>query len=190
MVLDFQVKIILAKNRNQPVQSPLGPFFIVIEDILLDVAFDAGTHGDEAFMILFEQIVVDAGLMVIIFPIDKTFGHDFDEVVVTLIVFGQQNQVTEPFFRLLFKTAAPGHIHFTPQNRLDALGYGFLIQINDTVHIAMIRNRHSRHIQLLGTLHHIGNLAQAVEQTVLSMDMQMNKRPHPKNPPSKKSLMR
>ena len=130
---------------------------------MLDMAFNASTHGDKAFMILFKQIVVDAGLMVIIFSVNKTFGHDLNEIVISLIVFGQQNQMAEPFLSLLFKTAAPGHIHFTPQNRLDALGYGFFIQINDTVHIAMIRNRHSRHVQLLGTLHHIGNLAQAVE---------------------------
>ncbi|CDF04509.1 uncharacterized protein BN715_00858 [Megasphaera elsdenii CAG:570] len=163
VILDFQVKVILAEKRDQAIQRPLGPFFIMIEDILLDVAFDAGTHSDESFMILFEQIIVDTWLVIIIFPIDEALGHDFDEIMIALIVLGQQNQMAEPFLSLLFKTAAPGHIHFTPQNRLDALGYGFFIQINDTVHIAMIRNRHSRHVQLLSPLHHVGNLAQAVE---------------------------
>ena len=68
----------------------------------LDVAFDAGTHSDEPFMILFEQIIVDAGLVIIIFPIDEAFGHDFDEIMIALIVLGQQNQMAKPFLGASF----------------------------------------------------------------------------------------
>ena len=92
----------------------------MVEDVLRDLAFDAGRRRNEPFMVLLEQVEVDSWLVIIIFPVDEAFGHDLDKVVIPLIIFGQQHQVAEPFLRLFLKAAAPSHIDFTADDGLDA----------------------------------------------------------------------
>ena len=65
----------------------------MVEDILRDLTFDAGRRRNEAFVVLLEQIEVDSRLVIVVFPVDKTFGHNLDKVVIPLIIFGQQHQV-------------------------------------------------------------------------------------------------
>ena len=83
--------------------------------------------------------------------------------MIALIVFGQQHQVAEPFLGLFLETAAAGHIDFTADDGLDALGFRLPVQIDDAVHIAVIGNGHSGHIEFFRSRYHVGNLAQPVE---------------------------
>ena len=93
VILHFQIEIVLAENTHQPFQRLPGPFFVAVEDILLNMALDAGAHGDKPFMVLFQQVVVDAGLVVIVFSVDKALRHDFDQIMVALQILRQKDQM-------------------------------------------------------------------------------------------------
>ena len=58
-----------------------------VEDILRDLTFDAGRRSNESFMVLLEEVEVDARTVIVIFPVDKAFGDDLDEVMIALIIF-------------------------------------------------------------------------------------------------------
>ena len=122
-------------------------------------------------MILFEQIKVDPGPMIVVFTVHKSFGNDLHEIMIACRIFGQQNKMAETFLCLLLETAAPCHVYFTAQNRLYSLLFCRLIQVYETVHIAMIRNSDGRHPFFFRLLHHLGNTRQAVEKAVLGMIM-------------------
>ena len=89
MILNFQIKIILTENANQVMQRTQRAFFIVIKNILLYMPLNAGTHRNKPVMILFQQIIVHARLMIIIFPVHKSFGYDFHKIVISCIIFRQ-----------------------------------------------------------------------------------------------------
>ena len=93
VILHFQIEIVLAENAHQPLQRLPGSFFVAVEDILLNMSLDAGAHGDKPFMVLLQQVVVDAGLVVIVFSVDKALRHDFDQIMIALQILRQQDQM-------------------------------------------------------------------------------------------------
>ena len=69
-----------------------------------------------------------------------------------------------------------GEIGFHAQDRLDARAFGGAIEVDHREHRAVIGQRQGRHPQLRALRHQVGDAAQAVEQRVFGMDVQVNER--------------
>jgi hypothetical protein len=66
------------------------------------------------------------------------------------------------------------HIGFTSDNRLDVMGFGFLIKINGAKEIAMIGHGHGRHAKIFYLLEQGCELVGPIEEAILSVKMEMN----------------
>ena len=66
-------------------------------------------------------------------------------------------------------------INFTPDDRPDPLAHAFLIEINDAVHDAVIRDRSAVHPQFFYPADIIPDLVGTVQQTVFGMCMKVSK---------------
>ena len=70
--------------------------------------------------------------------------------------------------------AAGRHIGFTANNRLDIMGFGFLIKINGAKKIAMVGHGHGGHTKILDLLEQRCELVGPVEEAILGVKMEMN----------------
>lgn len=101
------------------------------------------------------------------------------EVAVTDLIHTEQNQVVRGFRRAscitLFETRIRSDIEFTADNRFDSGGMCFLKKLNGAVHITVVGDGHSRHFQIMGLLDQITNFDGTVKETVLTMEVEMDK---------------
>ena len=183
MVLHFQIEVLFPEYRYQFFQRTPCSCFIAIDEILLDLPFNARTKSDEPGVIGFQEIVVNAGTVIVVFPINKSFGNNFNQIMIAFIIFCQQDQMAKTFLSRMIHAAAPCHVDFTPQDGLDSLRLCLFIEVDDAVHIAMIGNRHCRHSQFFGPGYHFRNAAHPIKEAVLGMHMKMYKRFHSINAP-------
>ena len=71
---------------------------------------------------------------------------------------------------------APGrHIDLAADDRLHARSLGGLVEVDDAIHDAVIRDRDRILAQLPDPLHHVLDAAGTVQQAELRMDMEMYK---------------
>ena len=77
----------------------------------------AGAQGDQPLMIFPQYLQIHPGLVVE--ALHESFGHDFHQIGIPLIIFRQQHQmivpvIGSPFPRLSVKPGAGSYIDFTP----------------------------------------------------------------------------
>ena len=75
---------------------------------------------------------------------------------------------------VLFQPRRLGKVKFAADQRLDPLGLGLVVELDRPVEIAVVRERHGTHPQFLGPFHEPVDPAAAVEQAVVSVDVQMD----------------
>ena len=78
----------------------------------------------------------------------------------------------------LVNARARRDIQLTADNGLDARGLRCAVKVHDTVHNAMIGDRHGALPEFFRPLGHLPDPACAVEQTVFTVHMKMNKIGH------------
>ena len=76
--------------------------------------------------------------------------------------------------RAAIVTAAARHIDFAADDRLDAADGGFVIELLGGKQIAVVGDGHGGHAAPRGFVDQFGNVAGAVEKTVVGVQMQMN----------------
>ena len=72
----------------------------------------------------------------------------------------------------------PGHIHLAPDDGFDAVLHSLLVEAEGAVHHAMVGDSQSVHPQFSRTLNQVFDAAQAVQQGVLAMHVEMYKLSH------------
>ncbi|EJX10287.1 hypothetical protein EVA_01565 [gut metagenome] len=124
VTLKFEVVVV-----TEYVLKPLGGLFgfvhVVVDDLLRDFSTDAGGTNNQPFVKLLQ--IFEIGTRTHIETIYPRTGHQFDEVMVAFLVFGEHNEVPArlvylPFFQRLVSAAR--HIHFTTKD---------LLEIDDTL---------------------------------------------------------
>ena len=108
----------------------------------------------------------------------KAGGDEIAEVAVARLILAQEDQVRIVVVNavLLIAHVARRDIDLAADDRLYARGLAGTVEIDSTVHYAVIGDRDGVLPQLLYTLRQLFDAAGAVEQGILAMHMKMNER--------------
>ena len=176
VVLEFEIEVPRTEGLLEEVDRVAGPLQVVLQDGLRDLAGQTATQSDEALAVGGEQLLVDAGLVVITLEMGR--GDQLDQVLVADLVPGQQHEVVvhvahAPGTLLLFEARSRGDIHFATQDGLDAGLLGGRVELDGSEHVAVVGHGHGGKIQLLGPGHQPVEAAGGVEQGELGVQVEM-----------------
>ena len=174
MVLQLEVVTILAEDFQVPFQAAFSPLGVVIQQGAGKLAGKAGRKGNQPFGMRGEVGLINAGMVIEAFQL-RSRG-DRKQVLVTGHVFCQQDQVRRVFIaRDVFVVhAARRKVGFEPDDRLDALSFGSLKEIQRAKHGAVIGQREGGHTQFFGAFNQCQRAAEAVEHRVSRVNVKMN----------------
>ena len=188
MALEFEI-IVIAENALVPLDGLTGSLDVALEDLVGHLAGDAGRTDDETLMKLLQVGVVGAGTH--IEAVNPGARHEFDEILITLIVLGQNDEVPSTLVMVLLATVglrAAGHIHLATENRLEfrlAFGLPLLVdlvaivkQFLDTHHVAMIGDGHAAHAVGQGFIDKFVDARLSVEDGIIRMYVQVDEISH------------
>ena len=106
-------------------------------------------------------------------PIEKARGGELDEVAIARVVGRQQRQVVALGPARAARRVVVDEVDLTADDRLDAVLGAGLVKLDGAVHHAVIGQSERRLAELRGALRQRLDLARAVEQRVLGVDVQM-----------------
>ena len=118
-------------------------------------------------------------------------GHDLHQVLVAVVVFGQEDEVVEFLVVVVLEVVVVvlRHVDLAAEDRLHVrVLLGNVAEVLDTVHVAVVRDGQAGHAEFLRTAEELLDIAHSVEDGVLRMDVQMyeghgctniNKNPRP-----------
>ena len=178
MQLQFEV-IVVAEDPLEPLHHALGLLHVVVHDGLGHLAAQTCRAADQPFVVLFEQLLVDARL--VIEPLGKRVGDHLAEVVVAFEVLGQQDQVVAGLLVLVLLETVFHHVDLTAEDRLHPGVRSGVVEILDTVHIAVVGDGDSIHPQRFGAFDERLDGRGAVEDRILGMYVQMDEFRHGRN---------
>jgi hypothetical protein len=140
---------------------------------------------------LLQQFPVDARLVVIAFK--EGARGELDQVVVADVVLGHEDEVVIHLLATLsvatgvidtstarrsISTGVGGHIGFDPDDRVDAASLCALVEVEDTIHVPMVGDRHSGLVVLLSLVEEVVDSGGPIEHRVLGMGVKVDKRLH------------
>ena len=176
MVLKLDIIVFLTEEVSIPQRCCFGALIIARQDGLWNFACQTGRQADQTFVIFFQQFLINAGLG--IKALHKGGRHHFDQVFVAGLIFAQQDQVVVAVDLIyLVKAGAGGHIHLTADDGLDASLFCSLIKLHAAVHHAVVGAGNGGLSALFYAIHQLVNAAGTIQQAVLCVDVQMDKRP-------------
>jgi hypothetical protein len=189
LVLNFEEEIAFAENVAEAISILAGQVEFFIHHRFGDRAAKAGGEGDEAFAVLGEKIEINAWLVIEAF--EESGGDELDEIVVTLEIFAEKNEVVTAagagfhfaaiavgggcgFFAAVV-AAAFGDVDFAADDGLDVALAGFIEKVGGGEKIAVVRDGHRGHLLARGFVEEFAGFARAVEKAEIGVDVEMNK---------------
>jgi len=176
VILKLNEKIIRAISLDIPFKNALPGFNALVEDGARDLAGHAGSGGDDPLAVGAQEIMIDARVIIKSFQLGG--AGDLEQVFVTGHVFSEQHQVVRVFVFLGIAVIHPacGHIGFNPDDGFNTRINRRLEEIDHAEHGAVIGDGHRVHAQFLHALDQLFDIAEAVEQRVFCMNMQVGER--------------
>ena len=173
VVHDFNIEVVRTEDVLHFPDIGAGAFILAVQEHFRQVAAEAGAQADQAFMIFADQVVIDAGLIVI--TGQETFADQPHQILIACIVFAQENQVAHFPPRGGTVRPVPADIGLAADDGLEACFRHGRVEINGAVEHAVIRDGARIHAERLQAFHQRGDPAGPVQQAVLRMKMQMGK---------------
>ena len=170
MILQFQEKVSLSKNI---LVSQCSRFCILIHPSgkkSRHFTRKTGTQSDQTFMIFFKKLQIHTRFIIETFH--ETFGHDFHQVRIALVIFCKKNKMVITIISapdLTVKTGSRSHINLAAKDRIDPCCPRRTVKIDHTIHDTMIRNGSRIHTKFFHARHIFSYLVGAVQKTVLRM---------------------
>ena len=137
---------------------------------------DAGRTADKALRVLLYDFVTDTRL-VIVFSLDMSCRDDLHQVLVAIVVLGQQNKVIIASVILVLELViiVSGHIYLTSDDRLDLrILFRHFQELLHSVHVTMVGDSKCGHSKLFCALEKACNRGLTVKDRILCMDMKMD----------------
>ncbi len=178
VILQFQVEAIGAEY----VAIPGGGFPGAVQQAILnkprDFAGAARAERDKPLGVGREVLLVNAGLVVE--PFQLGGGGDFQQVLVALIIAGQEHQMVGP---LVFAPRAGMHgvgreVNLAAEDGLHAGGVAFFVELNDAEQCAVVGERHGGHAQFRRALGERIHFGKPVKEGVFAVHVKMNEGTH------------
>src|SRR5689334_6716955 len=175
MFLDLEEVVPFSKNLFKLDRRLRRLITLLLREHRRRHARHAGGKRDQSLAMLGEQILVDARLVIKAFGI--RFRSQTNEVLITLVVLRQQDQMkvgllTRRTRGFLFATAARD-VSLAADDRLHAAILHRVVKGDGAEDVAVIRHGTRRHFQLFHPFGEWFYLNSAVEQTVISMKMEV-----------------
>ena len=183
LVLNLQKEISLAEDVLILLRDGLGPQVSVrsvqirVAQHFTQLSAQATRRADQSLAV-FRQILF-AYARLAIKAVQARLRRKPDQVPVALLVFRQHQQVVVLVVgRIGAMILRLAHVEFAAQNRLDAFSLRRLKEVHRSINIPVVRHGHGLLPQRRHAVHKLINVARAVEQGILSMQMQMGKFRH------------
>ena len=177
VVLDLEV-VVVAEDLLVPSCHLASHIGATTQNRLGDLATEAGRRDDQAFAVLLQQLLVDAGTgedPASTHPPQVTNAGELHQIAVAGGVFRQHHQVVTLFLLGLRVVDGPvDHIHLIADDRLEIGALTQLQQLNRAVHHAVIGQGDGRHAQLLRPLHHGRQLRRTIQKAVVAVVVERN----------------
>ena len=178
VLLDLQEIVVLAEDVAVFGGGADGIVQTVLADEVGHLAAQAAGEGDEALMVLGQQVLVHARLVVEAFQV--RLAGELEQVLVAGPVRRQQDQVKVLVMGKLalafpVEAALGGHVGLAADDRFDAGGGGLLVELDGAKEVSVVGNGDGRHAEILGFLDEGVDLVGPVEETVLGVDVEVDK---------------
>ena len=126
----------------------------------------------------------------VIKALEKAGGNELDQVLIALVRFAEQEKMVAPAHAGLavyavlrngpdllatIEPAPLGHIDLAANDGFYVALVGFVEEICRGKDIAVVRDSHGRHAEARCGVEKLGDLARAVEKTVIRVNVEMNK---------------
>ncbi len=189
VVLHLDEEVVLAEDLLEPTGLLERALLVAVQEALQNMPAEATGRGDQPVVVPLEQLPVHAGLVVV--ALEEGQAGQLDEVAVALVGLGQEGEVvvelsatfgvatrvvdTPPASGAL-QTRVVGHVGLSADHRLDALLVALLVELEGTVHIAVVGNTQGR----LAVLHRLGHEfvepGRTIEHRELGVDVKVGER--------------
>ena len=187
MALKFKV-VVVAEETLVPKDGLFCPFQVAVLELARHFAAQTGRAADQPFVILLQHLMVDARTHIVaIHPAD---GYGLDQILVALLVLGQQDQVPAAHIDLTFLSSQSTmrHINFATEDRLDDglsslrtclvfLGC-YVEKVLNAEHIAVIGDGETRHTVGGSLSEESADFTLPIEERKLCMYVEMCERFH------------
>ena len=148
-----------------------------IEEVLRELAREAGRKAYESARVFLDELFVDARL--IVHTLGKRLRGEDHEVAIALFVLRDQDEVIV-FCEVLAAAAAAlgavarGDVELAPDERLDPLFAAFLVKAERAEHIAMVGDREGLLAHGLGVRDHFFIGRGPIEEGVVGVDVKVD----------------
>ncbi len=170
-VLHLHVDVARAEDLGQPVELGLGVLRPAFLESLADPSREATGERDQPVCVAFEQLPVDARLVVV--ALQVAARRELDQVRIALVRLGEQRQVR---VALGLRAAVVGDVDLAAEDRLDALLAGLAIELDRAGERPVVGERDRRHVELRRPRSECRDAAGAVQDGVLRVDVQVDER--------------
>ncbi len=187
LVLNLQEEIPFSKDVAQAISGFARLIRLFFHQILGNGSAQACRQRNQTTAVLRQQVIVDARLVIKTFEVSRR--DQLDQIAVAFRAFAQQHQVIRaalPWFgrvsvggialrRLAaIVAAALGHIHFAPDDRLDAARLGGVVEGLRGKKISVVGDGHCGHLAARRFIDDLFKVARPIQQTVVRVQMQVN----------------
>ena len=176
MILKLQKEIPLSEYLLITQCRCLSLIIIVNRQMAGHFTCQTGTQRNDALMVFFQGLIINTRFIII--SLRKAGRYDFHQIMVTGIIFRQQNKMKIPEIIIAFLPVKPGtgaYIDFAADNRLNPRILTRSVKIDHTVHDTVISDCQTVKPQLFRLNRNFIDFGRTVQQTELRMHMQMRK---------------
>ena len=183
-VLKLEVDIVGTEDAGERVQFATRTVKVVVHQAGADGARQAARQHDDALGVPAHKFVVDSRTAVV--ALEVPGRAQADEVVIAGGVLCQQGQVVALF---LAPEAVIGHdVGLEPHDGRDAALGRLAVQLHRAAHHAVVGERHCALPEFLHAIKQARDLAGAIEDRIIRVDMEVRERwagTHPTNLPTR-----
>ncbi len=170
-VLELHVRVVGPEDLREPVELGLRVGVAALAERARDTSGEAARQGDHPRRVALEQLPVDPRLVVVALEVAER--AELDQVGVARVVGREERQVR---VALLEGPAVVDDVHLAPEDRLDPLLGGGLVEVDRARHRAVVGERHRRHLELGRLPRQRRDPARPVEDRVLRVDVEVDER--------------
>ena len=171
MIHELDIKVIGAEQVAHVPDVFFRVVVLLIQQVFGQVAGNAGGQGDQALVVLADEIVVHAGA--VIEPPRERLAHQGHQVPVARFVLAQQNQMAVFPGQGALVLHVGTHVYLAPDHGMNTGVLARLVKLHRAVQHAVVGDGAGVHAQLLHALDQLLDPARAVQQAVFRMQMQV-----------------
>ncbi len=180
LVLNFEEEVFFAENVGECAGCGARGFVVVLHQALGHFALETAGKADQSTGMLGKKLLADARLVVE--AVQRCLRGDFDEIAVTLFVFGQHQQVVVRVAigrrALNVMVGLFADVKFASDDGLHTCMLGGIDEVDGAENISVVGHGHSRHPHLFYALAELFDITGAIEQGIVRMEVQVDELGH------------